>query len=251
VIVLKSPREISLMRRAGDIASGARVLGRDMIKPGVTTGEINRAVYEYITKRGATPSFLGYSGYPASVCISINSEVIHGIPGKREILRGDIVSLDVGACYRGYHGDCAGTYAAGEVSPEALGLIETTRQSFFEMLRYARRGYRVSDISHAIQSYCESRGYSVVRDYVGHGIGAQLHEEPQVPNFGSLGRGARLEPGMTLAIEPMVNAGAAEIKVLKDKWTVVTADGSLSAHYENTVLITEGDPEILTMAEGD
>jgi methionyl aminopeptidase len=222
-----------------------------MIRPGITTAAINKAVHDYIREHGATPSFLGYAGFPASVCISINSEVIHGIPGKRILREGDIVSVDVGACYKGYHGDCAGTYAAGVAGAEAERLIKVTRQSFFEMLPYVRKGYRISDIGNAIQAFCESNGFSVVRQYVGHGIGKNLHEEPEVPNFGNPNRGARLQPGMTLAIEPMVNAGGAEVRVLKDMWTVVTADGSLSAHYENTVLITDGEPELLTMAEGD
>ncbi len=249
MITIKSPREIELMRRAGKITAAARSVGREMVKAGVTTREIDKAIHDFIIKQGATPSFLGYGGFPASACVSVNNEIIHGIPGKRRIKDGDIVSIDVGAYIGGFHGDCAGTYACGEISPEAKRLIEVTRQSFFEGIKFARQGYRVSDISHAIQEYVESFGYSLVREYVGHGIGSQMHEAPEVPNFGRAGHGPRLVKGMTLAIEPMVNIGGAAVKVLGDDWTVITADGSLSAHYENTVLITDGEPEILTMAE--
>lgn len=249
MITIKSPREIELMRRAGKITAAARSAGREMVKAGVTTQEINREIHKLIKKSGAVPSFLGYGGFPASACISLNEEVIHGIPGKRRVKDGDLVSIDVGAFIGGYHGDCAGSYCAGTASPEAQRLIEVTRQSFFEGIKFARQGYRVSDISHAIQEYVESFGYSLVRDYVGHGIGSKVHEAPEVPNFGPAGHGPRLVKGMTLAIEPMVNMGCADIRVLKDKWTVVTADGSLSAHYENTVLITDGEPEILTVSE--
>lgn len=249
MIKIKSPKEIELMRQAGRITAAARDAVREMISPGVTTQEIDHAVYEYITKMGASPTFLNYGGFPGSACISVNDEVIHGIPGKRRINEGDIVSLDVGATYRGYVGDCAGSFIAGAGSNEAKRLVEVTRQSFFEGIKFARQGYRVSDISHAIQEYAESHGFSVVREYVGHGVGEQLHEAPEIPNFGQPGHGPRLVKGMTLAIEPMVNAGGKEIRVLEDKWTVVTADGSLSAHYENTVLITDGEPEILTFSE--
>ena len=196
------------------------------------------------------PSFLHYGGFPASACISVNNTVIHGIPGDRVLQEGDIVSVDVGAYFRGFHGDCAATYPCGKISPEAQRLIDVTRQSFFQGLKFAKQGNRISDISHAIQTYVESNGYSVVRDFVGHGVGAQLHEEPEVRNFGAPGHGPRMLKGMTLAIEPMVNQGAYDVMVLKDKWTTVTADGSLSAHYENTVLITDGEPEILTVTEG-
>lgn len=249
MITIKSPREIELMRVAGKITAAARSLGRELVTPGVTTQEIDKEIYKFIKKSGAEPSFLGYGGFPGSACISVNDEVIHGIPGKRLIREGDIVSIDVGAYIGGYHGDCCGTFAAGEISDEAKRLIEVTRQSFFEGLRFAREGYRVSDISHAIQEYVESFGYSLVREYVGHGIGRNLHEAPEVPNFGEPGHGPRLVRGMTLAIEPMVNMGGAAVRVLDNDWTVVTVDGSLSAHYENTVLITDGEPEILTMAE--
>lgn len=250
MIYVKSPREIELMRQAGKIAAAARSLAREMATPGVTTREIDKAVHDYILDAGAEPSFLGYGGFPGSICISINEEVIHGIPGDRVIRPGDLVSIDVGARYKGFHGDCAGSFlAGGEGTDAAKRLIEVTRQSFFEGIRYALAGKRVTDISAAIQRFVEERGCSVVRDYVGHGVGESLHESPEVPNFGRPDRGPRLIPGMTLAIEPMVNAGGGEIRVLSDRWTVVTADGSLSAHYENTVLITESEPEILTMAD--
>ena len=250
MITIKNERELESMRQACKITAAARALAGEMVRPGVTTKQIDKAVYDFIIAQGARPSFLNYGGFPASSCISVNSTVIHGIPGKYVLKEGDIVSVDVGAYYLGFHGDCAATYACGQISTEAQKLIDVTRQSFFEGLRFATRGHRVSDISHAIQTYVESNGYSVVRAFVGHGVGAQLHEEPEVPNYGNPGRGPRLLPGMTLAIEPMVNAGTFEVQVLKDRWTTVTADGKLSAHYENTVLITDGEPEILTVTEG-
>ena len=250
MITLKSGHEIELMRRAGKITAAARALARDMVKPGVTTQQIDEAVYQFITSQGATPSFLNYSGFPASACISVNDEVIHGIPGKRVLREGDIVSVDVGAYIGGYHGDCAGTYPCGQVSDEAMRLIRVTQQSFFEGLKYAREGHRVSDIGAAVQAYVEANGFSVVREFVGHGIGRQLHESPEVPNYGKPGHGPRLLRGMTLAVEPMVNAGAAAIRQLSDGWTVKTVDGKYAAHYENTILITAGEPEILTLAEG-
>ena len=234
------------MRRAGKITAAARALAGEMVKPGVTTQEINDEVERFIRKEGAIPSFLNYSGYPGSICISVNDEVIHGIPGKRVLQDGDIVSVDVGAFIGGFHGDCAATFACGTITPEAQDLIDVTRQSFFEGIKFAKKGYRVSDISAAIQVYVESHGYSIVREYVGHGIGKNLHESPEVPNFGNPGRGIRLLPGMTLAIEPMVNAGSAAIQLLSDGWTVKTRDGKYAAHYENTILITDGEPEILT-----
>jgi len=248
-ITIKSPREIELMRTSGKITAAARSIGREMVTPGVTTREIDKEIFKFIKKSGAEPSFLGYGGFPASACISVNDEVIHGIPGKRIINEGDIVSIDVGAYVGGFHGDCCGTFTAGKVSEEAKRLIEVTRQSFFVGLKFAREGNRISDISHAIQEYVESFGYTLVREYVGHGIGKNLHEAPEVPNFGEPGHGPRLVRGMTIAIEPMVNMGGAAVRVLDNDWTVVTVDGSLSAHYENTVLITDGEPEILTMAE--
>ena len=249
LISLRSDREIEAMRKAGRITAQARELAGSMVKPGVTTKQIDKAVREFIKSCGAKPSFLGYAGFPGSACISVNEEVIHGIPGPRVLREGDIVSIDVGAYFGGFHGDCAATFPCGKVSDEALRLIEVTRQSFWEGIKFARKGCRVSDISHAVQQYVESNGFSVVREYVGHGVGAKLHEPPNVPNFGPAGHGARLMPGMTLAVEPMVIAGEKDIRVLKDEWTVVTRDGSLSAHYENTILVTEDEAEVLTIAE--
>ena len=249
MIIIKSPREIDLMRQAGKITAGARTIARQMVEPGVTTQQIDREVHKFITKSGATPSFLNYGGFPASACISVNDEIIHGIPGPRVIHEGDIVSLDVGAKYKGFNGDCAGTFPCGTCSEETMRLIEVTRQSFFEGIKFAKEGYRISDIGHAIQEYVESFGYSVVREYVGHGVGAKLHEAPEIPNYGKPGHGPRLVKGMTIAVEPIVNIGGVEVRVLDNDWTVVTADGSLSAHYENTILITDGEPEILTIAD--
>ena len=246
MITLKSQHEIELMRRAGKITAAARALAGEMVKPGVTTQEINDAVERFIRKQGAVPSFLHYNGYPASVCISVNDEIIHGIPGKRVLQEGDIVSVDVGAYIGGFHGDCAATFPCGTISPEAQRLINVTRQSFFEGIRFAREGQRLQDISAAVQTYVEQNGFSVVREYVGHGVGAKMHESPEIPNYGRPGHGPRLLRGMTLAIEPMVNAGAAAIQQLSDGWTVKTADGKWAAHYENTILITDGAPEILT-----
>ena len=250
MIAIKNERELTAMRQACKITAAARALAGEMVRPGVSTKEIDKAVYDFIVAQGAKPSFLGYNGFPASVCTSINDTVIHGIPNNYVLKEGDIVSVDVGAYYQGFHGDCAATFPCGAISAEAQRLIDVTRQSFYEGLRYATQGHRVSDISHAIQTYVESNGFSVVRSFVGHGVGAQLHEEPEVPNFGKSGRGPRLLRGMTLAIEPMVNAGVYDVRILKDGWTTVTTDGKLSAHYENTVLITDGEPEILTVAEG-
>jgi len=246
MITLKSAHEIDLMRRAGKITAAARALAGEMVRPGVTTREIDSAVEHFIRQQGAVPSFLNYNGFPASACISINDEVIHGIPGDRVLQDGDIVSVDVGAYVDGFHGDCAATFACGSISPEAQRLIDVTRQSFFEGIRFAKEGYRLYDISAAIQEYVESNGFSIVREFVGHGIGAHLHEDPAVPNYGRKGRGPRLLRGMTLAIEPMVNAGKADIWQLSDGWTVKTQDGKYAAHYENTILITDGEPEILT-----
>ena len=250
MIAIKNERELSVMRQACKITAAARALAGEMVRPGVSTKQIDTAVYDFIVAQGAKPSFLNYHSYPASTCISVNNTVIHGIPGGYILKEGDIVSIDVGALYKGFHGDCAATFPCGVISTEAQRLIDVTKQSFYEGIRFATRGHRVSDISHAIQTYVESNGFSVVRAFVGHGVGAQLHEEPEVPNFGPAGRGPRLIPGMTLAIEPMVNEGVYDVQVLKDGWTTVTADGKLSAHYENTVLITDGEPEILTVAEG-
>ena len=247
MITLRSPHEIELMRRSGKITAAARALAGEMVKPGVTTQEINDAVERFIRKQGAVPSFLHYNGYPASACISVNDEIIHGIPSPKRVLQeGDIVSVDVGAYIGGFHGDCAATFPCGRISPEARRLIDVTRQSFFEGIRFAREGQRLQDISAAVQAYVESHGYSVVREYVGHGVGARMHESPEIPNFGRPGHGPRLLRGMTLAVEPMVNAGSAAITQLSDGWTVKTADGKWAAHYENTILITDGEPEILT-----
>lgn len=246
MITLKSSHEIDLMRRAGKITAAARALAGEMVRPGVTTQEINSEVERFIRKQGAVPSFLHYQGYPASACISVNDEVIHGIPGKRVLQEGDIVSVDVGAYIGRFHGDCAATFACGKISPEAQDLINVTRESFFQGIAQAKEGNRIGDISAAVQAYVEARGYSIVREYVGHGVGAQMHESPEIPNYGVSGRGPRILRGMTLAIEPMVNAGGAGVYQMSDGWTVRTADGKNAAHYENTILITDGEPEILT-----
>ena len=247
LITLRSPRELDCMRKAGRITAAARTLAGKMVVPGVTTLEIDTAVRKFIESQGGRPSFLGYGGFPGSACISVNDVVIHGIPSQKVVLKeGDIVSVDVGAFVDGFHGDCAATFPCGKVSEEALRLIEVTEQSFWEGIKYARAGQRVSDISHAVQQYVESHGFSVVRDFVGPGVGTKLHEPPEVPNFGPAGHGPRLQPGMTIAVEPMVCQGGWHVRVLEDKWTTVTTDGSLAAHYENTILITDGDPEILT-----
>ena len=250
MITIKNERELESMRQACKITAAARALAGEMVKPGVSTKAIDQAVREYIVSQGAKPSFLNYNGFPASACISVNSTVIHGIPGGYILQEGDIVSIDVGAFYKGFHGDCAATFACGAISTEAQRLIDVTKQSFYEGMKFATKGNRVQDISHAIQTYVESNGFSIVRSFVGHGVGRQLHEEPEVPNFGHPGRGPRLVKGMTIAVEPMVNEGTHEVRILKDGWTVQTADGKLSAHYENTVLITDGEPEILTVTEG-
>ncbi len=239
-----------LMRKAGKITAEALLVARDAIRPGITTAELDGKIRRFIQKCGAIPSFLGYNGFPGSACISLNNQVIHGIPSDKVIIReGDIVKVDVGARYRGYNGDSARTFAVGKVSDEAQRLISVTEQSFYEAMKVAKAGNRVGDIGHAIESFVISNGFSIVHEYVGHGVGAELHEDPQVPNYGTPGRGPRLYSGMTLAIEPMVNAGRPEVNVLKDGWTVVTADGSLSAHYENSIAITDGDPILLTDAE--
>ncbi len=238
------------MRRAGRVTAQARALAGSMVRPGVTTKEIDDAVRRFIRSKGGQPSFLGYGGFPGSACISVNEVVIHGIPSAKRVLReGDIVSIDVGAIIDGFHGDCAATYPCGTISEEAARLIEVTRLSFWEGFQQAQAGHRVSDISHAVQAYVERHGYSVVRDFVGHGVGTKLHEAPEVPNFGPAGHGARLQVGMAIAVEPMVCAGDWPVKVLKDGWTTVTTDGSLAAHYENTILITEDGPEITTVTE--
>ncbi len=246
MIALKTAKEIEMMRIAGQIAGAALEAAKAIIAPGVTTREIDNVVRNAIEAKGAIPTFRGYNGFPGSACVSVNEEVIHGIPGNKKVKNGDIVKIDVGATYGGFVGDCARTFPVGEISDEAKKLIEVTRQSFYEGIKFARVGYRVSDISNAVQKYVEANGFSVVRDFVGHGVGHKLHEDPEVPNFGRPGHGPRLIPGMTLAVEPMVNVGTYEVNVLADRWTVVTLDHKLSAHYENSILITSGDPELLT-----
>ena len=252
-IYIKSKSEIELMRQAGRITAGARSIARQAVADGVSTKQIDKYVHEFIIKSGAKPTFLGYGGFPASTCISVNEEVIHGIPGKKRIHNGDIVSVDVGATYEGFVGDCAGTYACGEISDEARKLIEVTRQSFFEGIKFAKEGYRISDIGGAIQDYVESHGYSVVREYVGHGVGRQMHEAPEVPNYRPERMSHRANPrlvrGMTIAVEPMVIIGSPEVRTLANGWTVVPTDGTLAAHYENSILITDGEADILTMAD--
>ncbi|MBQ1231433.1 MAG: type I methionyl aminopeptidase [Clostridia bacterium] len=249
MIVLKTSRELAIMKEACIISAGALQTVAKAVEPGVSTAELDRLAEEYIRSKGAVPNFKNYQGYPATACISINNEVIHGIPSKQRILKeGDIVSVDLGAMYEGYHGDNAATFAVGDVSPEAKRLMDVTRESLYEGINAARPGGRIGDISHAVQSYVEANGFSVVRQFVGHGVGTKLHEDPEVPNFGKAGHGFRLMPGMTLAIEPMVNAGDYQVRVLKDGWTTVTSDGSLSAHFEHTVVITEDGPKIMTVA---
>lgn len=249
MIILKSKNELEIMQEAGRIVAGAHDIVEKAIAPGITTAELDKMAEEYILSQGATPAFKGYQGYPASICASLNDQVVHGIPGPIALKNGDILSVDIGAFFHGYCGDAARTHPVGKVSPEALKLIEVTKEAFFEGIEFAREGYRLSDISHAIQLYVEERGYSVVKALVGHGIGQAMHEEPQVPNFGPPGRGPRLKEGMTLAIEPMINVGTDQVNVLDDGWTVVTRDGSLSAHYEHTIAITGGQPLILTIGE--
>ncbi|MBR5859567.1 MAG: type I methionyl aminopeptidase [Clostridia bacterium] len=247
MITLKSGDEIIRMRDAGRIAAIAREIGGENVREGVTTAQIDREIKKCILSHGAKPSFLGYGGFPASACISVNEEIIHGIPSSNKVLKnGDIVKIDVGAYYKGYHGDCAATFTVGEVSEEAKRLVEVTKQSFFEGIAAIGEGKRIGDIGNAIQRYVESNGFSVVREYIGHGIGKNLHEDPEVPNYGAAGHGQRIRPGMTIAIEPMVNQGDWRVRVLNDKWTVVTVDGKLSAHYENTVAVTEHGVLILT-----
>jgi methionyl aminopeptidase len=247
---LKNRHELEAMRQAGRIVGECHRLLREAVKPGVTTGQLNKLVHEHIVRRSGVPSFLGYPGptpFPAATCISINDEVVHGIPGGRGLREGDIVSIDIGVIWNGYHGDSAWTYPVGHVSAEAQNLLRVTEQTLYHALEYARVGNRLSDISHAIQSYAESYGYGVVRKYISHGIGRALHEDPQIKNYGPPGAGLRLQPGMTFAIEPMITQHSYETRELHDGWTVVTADGGLAAHFEHTVALTaEGPPEILT-----
>jgi len=248
MIVLKTGRELKIMREACRISAGALQTAGKAVEPGVTTAELDKLAEDYIRSHGGEPNFKNYEGYPATACISINNEVIHGIPSAKRVLKaGDIVSIDLGAKFEGYHGDNAATFACGDVSTEAKRLIETTKESLYEGIRAAVSGGRIGDIGHAVQSYVEARGYSVVKQFVGHGIGTHLHEAPEVPNYGTKGRGIRLMPGMTLAIEPMINAGKSDVKVLPDGWTVLTVDGSLSAHFEHTVVITADGPKIMTL----
>lgn len=248
MIIIKSQQEIDIMRESGKVTAFILSELSSMIRPGMSTKEIDEFVESTILKNGMIPSFKGYNGYPASACVSVNEEVVHGIPSEKKILEeGDIVSVDVGSTYKGYVSDAARTYPVGAISPEAQKLITVTEQSFFEGLKFCKVGYRLSDISAAIQRKAEAEGFSVIRDFVGHGVGRAMHEEPQIPNYGRPGRGPRLAPGMVFAIEPMINQGDYEVEVLQNNWTVVTVDGKLSAHYENTVVITDGEPELLTL----
>ena len=250
MVSIKTARELSLMKDACRISAEALRAAGEAVKPGISTYEIDTIVRKYIEKQGAKPSFLGYGGFPASACISVNSVVIHGIPAKTAVLKeGDIVSIDVGAYYRGFHGDNAYTFPCGKISENAQRLLDATKESLYEGIKQAQAQNRIGDIGSAVQEYVEARSYSVVRNYTGHGVGAKLHEDPSVPNYGTRGRGFKLLPGMTIAIEPMVNEGAHHTRVLGDKWTVVTVDGSLSAHFEHTVAITPDGPKILTLCE--
>ncbi len=247
MIIIKNNKEIDLMRSAGKIVAETLLLVEEKVRPGITTAELDRIAEEFITKHGARPSFKGLYGFPASLCISVNEQVVHGIPGGYVLKDGDIISVDCGAFINGFHGDAARTFGVGNISEEAEKLINVTRESFFKGMEYAKVGNRLTDISHEIQSYVEASGFSVVRDFVGHGIGRVVHEDPEIPNYGRPGRGPKLVEGMALAIEPMVNIGNYKVKTLKDNWTVVTSDGSLSAHYENTIVILPDGPEILTL----
>ena len=247
MIFIKNNQEIDLMRKAGKIVAETLLLVEEKVRPGITTAELDRIAEEFITKHGAKPSFKGLYGFPASLCISVNEQVVHGIPGGYVLKDGDIISVDCGANINGFHGDAARTFGVGNISEEANKLINVTKESFFNGIEYAKVGNRLTDISHGIQSYVEASGFSVVRDFVGHGIGRVVHEDPEVPNYGRPGRGPKLVEGMALAIEPMVNVGSYKVKTLSDDWTVVTSDGSLSAHYENTIVILPDGPEILTL----
>ena len=246
MIVLKSKSELELMRVAGSITAQALLVGGELVKPGITTAQIDKAINRFIKSQNAIPSFLGYGGFPASACISVNDEVIHGIPGKRVLLEGDIVSIDVGALYKGFHGDSAATFAVGRISSEATNLMEATKAGLYKGIEAAVVNNRVGDVSFAVQSYIEPLGYGIVRNFVGHGVGREMHESPEVPNFGNPGRGARLLAGMVIAIEPMINLGTGDVKTEADGWTIRTMDGRLSAHFEHTVAITENGPVILT-----
>ncbi len=250
MILLKTDREISLMKDAGKIAALALLRAGEMIKEGISTKEIDESVRKFIEKQGASPSFLGYGGFPASTCISLNNVVVHGIPSRDCIIKnGDIVSVDVGAYYKGFHGDTAYTFSCGEIGENAKALLEATRESLYKAIEQALPGNRIGDIGNTVEEYVKVRGYSVVRDFVGHGVGADMHEDPSVPNFGSPHRGTRLMSGMTIAIEPMVNEGSSAVRVLDDGWTTVTADKKLSAHFEHNIAITDSGPVILTLPE--
>lgn len=253
MILIKSPKEIEYMRESGRIVALALAEMEKAVRPGITTYELDKIATDVLKHEDAIPSFKGQEGfegskpYPATICASVNNQIIHGIPDNYALKEGDIISIDMGALKNGYHGDAARTFPVGHISEEAQKLIDVTKQSFFEGMKFAKQGNRVSDISHAVQTYAESFGFSVVREFVGHGVGTELHEDPQVPNYGKPGRGPRLAKGMVIAVEPMINEGGYDIDILKNGWTVVTADGSLSAHYENTIVITDGEPELLTL----
>lgn len=247
MIILKTKREIEIMREAGRLVAKSHELVKQYIKPGVTTKELDQIVEDFLRSQNAIPTFKGYSGFPYSICASVNEEVVHGFPSDRKLEEGDIISVDIGATFGGYVGDSAKTFFVGNVDDEKRRLVEITRQSFYEGIKFAKESYRLSDISHAIQEYVEKAGFSVVRDFVGHGVGRKMHESPQIPNFGRPGRGPRLQEGMVLAIEPMINAGTYNVKILDNDWTVVTVDGKPSAHYEHTVAITDGEPMLLTV----
>ena len=247
MIILKSKREVEKLREAGRVVAETHAFLKELIEPGITTGELDRRAEEFIRKKGSIPAFKGYGGFPGSICASINEEVVHGIPGKKQLKDGDIISLDIGSIVDGYYGDSAKTHPVGDVTEEDLRLIAVTRQSFYEGIKFAKEGFRLSDISHAVQTYVEDNGFSVVRDFVGHGIGQEMHEEPQIPNYGPPGKGPRLREGMVLAIEPMVNVGTHRVKVLEDNWTTITSDGKRSAHYEHTIAITDDEPRILSL----
>jgi methionyl aminopeptidase len=247
MIILKTRREIEIMKKAGRLVAQSHELVRKNIKPGVTTKELDRLVEDFLRSNNAIPTFKGYNGFPFSICASVNEEVVHGFPSERKLMAGDIISVDIGATFEGYVGDSAKTFIVGDVDEEKKHLVEATKQCFYEGIKFAKVSYRLSDISHAIQQYAESQGLSVVRDYVGHGVGKKMHESPQIPNFGKPNKGPRLQEGMVLAIEPMINTGVYNVKVLENGWTVVTVDGKPSAHYEHTVAITDGEPELLTV----
>ncbi len=246
MIIIKSDREIEIMKEAGNIAAEAHKLVSEMIEVGITTQELDKEVEKFIRSKNAVPTFKGYQGFPASICSSVNEEVVHGIPGKRELIDGDIISVDIGVTYKGYVGDTAKTYPVGKISKSAKKLIEVTRKSFYEGIKFAKEGYRLSDISHAIQKCVEKEGFSVVRDFVGHGVGRDMHEDPQIPNFGEPNKGPRLKKGMTFAIEPMVNEGKYHVLMMENNWTVITRDRKLSSHYEHSIAITDDEPYILT-----